>query len=200
MRKLAFIMAFCLISMTFVAEIASAHVTVLPKETTQGSYEVITIRVPSEKEIPTVKIDITIPEDVEIARFEPKPDWRYNVTQDAAGKITRVSWEAEGNGLSAMEFGEFRMQGKIGSQSAQLVWKAYQTYKDGSKVEWTGAPDSDTPAPVMQAKPKITSMQGNDGGDSGNSGKNEGATLSFYFSIVALLAGLLSLGVSIKKR
>lgn len=34
--------------------VASAHVTVHPEETTQGSYEVFTVRVPSENdEVPT---------------------------------------------------------------------------------------------------------------------------------------------------
>lgn len=45
--------------------IASAHVTVQPKVTTQGKYEVFTVRVPSEKEdSPTTKVEVKFPDGV----------------------------------------------------------------------------------------------------------------------------------------
>ena len=200
MKTWSMVLIFCMLSMIYVAGIASAHVTVLPKDTTQGSYEVITVRVPSEKDVPTVKIEVKIPEGVEITGFEPKPEWNYKLTQDVSGKITSVIWTAEGNGLSSTEFGDFKMQGKIGSQSSEIVWKAYQFYQDGSKEEWTGAPGSDTPAPVIQVKPKGTGLQGDIVGNMTNAEEEQGFTLSLCLSIAALIVGFVSLGLSIRKK
>ena len=64
------------------AGIASAHVTVYPKESTQGSYEKFTVRVPSEKDIPTVKVEVKFPMDaVTVSRFEPKAGWTSELSQ-----------------------------------------------------------------------------------------------------------------------
>ncbi len=77
--------------------IASAHVTVQPNETTQGSYQVFTLRVPSENEtVPTTQVKVEFSEAVNISRFEPKPGWKYEVEKDASGKITSVTWTTEG--------------------------------------------------------------------------------------------------------
>jgi hypothetical protein len=34
-----------------------------------------------------------------------------------------------------------------GAAGSELVFRAFQTYQRGERVAWTGAPDSDTPAP-----------------------------------------------------
>jgi uncharacterized protein YcnI len=134
--------------------IANAHVTVYPKEAVQGSYEKFTVRVPTEKEVPTVKVEIKIPIDVDITKFEPKAGWKYDIVKDASGKITSVVWTAMDAGLGPTEFGEFNMQGKVADSTTTIAWKAYQTYKDGTIVDWTGAPGSDKPASVTSVTPK----------------------------------------------
>lgn len=129
---------------------------VYPKETTQGTYEVFTVRVPTEKDVPTVKVEVKIPADVDVSRFEPKSGWKYDLTKDSTGKITSIAWTTTGDSLSNTEFGNFNMQGKVADKATQISWKAYQTYKDGSVVEWTGAADSKTPASVTTVKLKST--------------------------------------------
>ncbi len=49
MKKLPFTFGLVLLLSLLLSGLASAHVTVQPKETTQGSYEKFTVRVPSEK-------------------------------------------------------------------------------------------------------------------------------------------------------
>lgn len=81
-----------IVAFSLFAGIASAHVTVLPKETTQGSYEMFTVRVPSENEtVPTTKVKVEFPADVIISRFEPKPGWKYEIEKDSTGKIASVT-------------------------------------------------------------------------------------------------------------
>lgn len=191
-------------SMLLIAGVASAHVTVYPKEATQGSYEMFTVRVPSEKDIPTVKVEVKFPMDsVAVSRFEPKAGWTYEVAKDSAGKITGVTWKASGDGLASTEFGDFNMQGKVADAATQIVWKAYQTYKDGSVVEWVGADGSDKPASVTTVKAKagaVTDSHGNVvAGQAAESGSSSSKT-PLYLSIAAVVLGALSLIVSLTRK
>ncbi|GAB7055024.1 DUF1775 domain-containing protein [Paenibacillus sp. YK5] len=201
--------------------LASAHVTVLPKETTQGSYEKFAVRVPTEKDVPTVKVEVKFPLDaVSISRFEPKPGWSYELTKDDNGKITGVIWTATGEGLGPTEFGEFYMQGKVADNATAIQWKAYQTYKDGSVVEWVGAEGSDKPASVtkVNAKPAgaATDSHGHTApaADAGKADSAAAPSVSgepaagapaasgapLYLSIAALILGALSFVVSLSRR
>jgi uncharacterized protein YcnI len=204
--------------------IASAHVSVQPPVAVQGSYEKFAVRVPSEdKESPTVKVEVRFPMDsVSISRFEPKPGWKYDLAKDATNKITGVTWTATGEGLSSTEFGEFYMQGKVADNATEIVWKAYQTYKNGTVVEWVGAAGSDKPASVTKVTPKPTGAaadsHGNvvapaapaagsstpavNGAASGSTAASSATTSQtpLYLSIVALALGVIALIISLSKR
>jgi uncharacterized protein YcnI len=203
-------------AITLFAGAASAHVSVQPQETSQGKYEVFTVRVPSEKEdAETMKVEVKFPEEVNITRFEHKPGWTYEAQKDDTGKITSVVWAAEEKGLSATEFVQFNIQGKVGDEATEIVWKAYQTYSDGSTVEWIGAPDADKPASVTTVNPADGSSDHGHGAAAAEPSKDHNAAgdlendteaksgtnnLPLYLSIAALIAGLLALVISLKKR
>ncbi|CAG7647813.1 YcnI family protein [Paenibacillus allorhizosphaerae] len=214
MRKISVLFcAIFLISMLG-ATLASAHVTVLPNESTQGAYEKFAVRVPNEKDIPTVKVEVKFPLDaVSVSRFEPKPGWKYDLSKDANGKITGVIWTATGEGLGATEFAEFYMQGKVADNAASISWKAYQTYKDGSVVEWVGAQGSDKPASVTKVNPKpagasadshgnMTAAPGTAGAQTGHpeTGGAPSSSVPLYLSIVSLALGVVSLIVAISAK
>jgi uncharacterized protein YcnI len=213
MKKLLTLSASMLGAISLFAGAASAHVTVVPSETAQGKYEVFTVKVPSENEtVPTTKIEVKIPEDVNVTRFEPKPGWTYEIQKDDTDKITSVVWSTDGEGLSPTEFAMFNMSGKVGDDATEIVWKAYQTYKDGSVVEWVGAEDADKPASVTVVNPGDGSGHGH--GTAQTTATDEEATdntdevvsnakdskTPLYLSIAALIAGLLSLVFSLRKR
>jgi len=209
MKKVTRFILSSLLAATLFSGVASAHVTVQPKETTQGTYEVFTVRVPSEKEdSPTTKVEVRFPEGVSVSRFEPKSGWKYDLQKDANDKITGVTWTTEGEGLSPTEFTQFNFQGKVDDQATDLSWKAYQTYKDGSVVEWVGADGSDKPAAVTKVNPKPAGEASHSGhGESAaeapkteESKEQAASSLPLYLSIAALIAGLLSLGISLKKK
>lgn len=214
MKKLLTLSVSMIGALSLFAGAASAHVTVQPKETSQGTYEVFTVKVPSESEESlTTKIEVKIPAEVNVTRFEPKPGWTYEIQKDQTGKITDVTWTAEGEGLSPTEFGMFNMSGKVGDEATEIVWKAYQTYKDGSVVEWVGAEDAEHPASVTLVNP-------GDGSEHSHGASHEAKTtdattehqaatmdektnetnMPVYISIAALIVGLLSLALSLRKR
>jgi uncharacterized protein YcnI len=196
--------AVLLVCSLLLAGIASAHVVVYPQESTQGSYEKFTVRVPSEKDVPTVKVEVKFPVDaVAVSRFEPKAGWNYQISKDADGKVTGVVWTATGEGLSATEFGDFGMQGKVGDTATAITWKAYQTYKDGSVVEWTGAADSKTPASVTTVKAKPAGAAAdNHGATAGHTAAASSGTsnTALYLSIAAVVLAALALIMAMRKR
>jgi uncharacterized protein YcnI len=194
---ISFVM-FTLISI-LIAGIASAHVVVFPKEAIQGSYEKFTIRVPTEQDTPTVKVEVKIPETVDISRTMPLAGWKSEFTKDTNGKVISVIWTSTAEGLSPTEFGEFNMQGKVDSAAASIVWKATQTYKDGSVVEWAGDDKSKHPAAITKIikAPADASVAAD--GDVVTTTKTT-FNLPLSLSIAAVIVSLLSLFVAIKRK
>jgi len=185
---------------------ASAHVTIWPGEVEQGAYTVFTVRVPSEKEsTETTAVRVVFPEGVSIARFEPKPGWTVEFARNDGQAITEVTWTAEpGHGLDVTEFTEFRMSGRVlpdADTSSPLVWKAYQTYADGSVVEWIGAPgtDSPTPAPTTIVLPGSGGAGDGHGHDTGSqtaassSASKEDGSIDVLITALLIFAMVLSI-------
>lgn len=134
------------------ATAAQAHVNVYPKETTTGSYEKYTVRVPVEKDVNTVKVKLEFPAGVKVNTVQPVPGWSYEFEKDKDGVNTALVWTATDGGIKAHEFMEFAFVGANPKEEGALAWKAYQTYADGEVVEWTGDKDSKTPASVTTVK------------------------------------------------
>ncbi|MED4072620.1 YcnI family protein [Priestia endophytica] len=204
-KKVTTILAALLLSTISFAGAASAHVVVYPQEVTQGSYEKFTVRVPTEKDIPTTKVKIDIPKDVEISRFEPKAGWTYELEKDSSGLIKSVTWTATGEGLSATEFGEFSMQGKVGDSAEKIAWKAYQTYKDGSVVAWEGPADAELPASVTKVVKGNTTTDAHGGAteettDNEESEDNSTSSVPLILSIIAVILGAVALMRSFVKK
>jgi uncharacterized protein YcnI len=128
------------------AGVAQAHVTVWPRESAGDASELYTVRVPTEKGVDTVQVRLEFPEGVVVSRFVPAPGWQKEVTRDAAGRITAVTWS--GGRIAPDELGLFQFQAR-NPKAGQVAFKAYQTYADKSVVEWTGPADDPTPAPMV---------------------------------------------------
>lgn len=127
------------------AGVASAHVTVKPAASMTGAWETYTIKVPSEKEIPTTKVTLKVPENLSFKQYQPVPGWKTTTEKNDAGEITAITWEAESGGIEAGQFQQFVFVGENPAKDSELAWDAYQYYSDGSIVEWTGDEGSDTP-------------------------------------------------------
>ena len=135
------------ILMLAVTSVASAHVRVLPEEVPAGSFEVFTVRVPTEKDIPTTGVRVEVPEGFTISRVEPVPGWDYELEEEA-GVVRAITWS--GGEIGATEFQQFDVQGQTAEETGEYAWNAYQTYEDGEVVEWTGPEDSEEPASVVR--------------------------------------------------
>ncbi|MCC3374894.1 YcnI family protein [Cohnella sp. REN36] len=184
------------------ASAASAHVVVSPSEAPQNSYQVFTIRIPTESEsASTTQVKLEVPEGVEVSRFQPFPDWTYELERNNDGKIVSVTWKATGKGLSPTEFGQFSFQGKVAEGASDLAWKAHQTYSDGTVVDWTGDASSDKPASVTKVTPAVAGDgHGHGTSAAADEGKEERDPLTLGLAIAGLAAGLLALVVALLRK
>ncbi len=137
--------AICLMLAT--ADVAWAHVVVHPNEAPADSYQKFDVSVPTEKEIPTTKVQVEVPEGFTVTGVKPVPGWQSEFEKDG-GLVKSITWS--GGKINPEEFQEFSFQAKTPKETGEYAWKAYQTYEDGSVVEWTGPKDSEEPASVVE--------------------------------------------------
>jgi uncharacterized protein YcnI len=128
------------------ASVASAHVRVLPEEVPADSYEVLTVRVPTEKDIPTTQVRVEVPEGFTILGVQPVPGWDHEFEENG-GVIEAITWS--GGEIGPQEFQQFAVQAKTPKDTGEFAWSAFQTYEDGSVVAWTGSEDAEEPASVV---------------------------------------------------
>lgn len=133
------------ISLFFFSSLASAHVTVMPKTSSTGAWETYTLKVPVEKDVATTKVSVKVPAGVEMMSYQPVPGWTYSSEKDASGKVKTFTFEATGEGIQSGQFQQFVFVAKNPEKATKAAWDAFQYYKDGSIVEWTGAEGSDAP-------------------------------------------------------
>lgn len=125
---------------------ASGHVTVRPRYSAPDQELTYTIRVPTEGESATIRIEMEFPTDLMIVEFEPKDGWTIDPKRNADGKIVGAIWS--GGSIAPEEAETFNLTARNPAAEITLAWKAIQTYEDGSRREWIGERGSRSPAPV----------------------------------------------------
>lgn len=153
------IVAGALLAFVALTQVAHAHVTVQPNEAPAGAFFRFVIRVPNERDVPTTKIRVEFPENLIFTSFQPKEGWERKVEMkkldepiEAFGsQIDEVvgSVTYSGGSIGVGEFDEFGFSVRVPEEAGQLEFKAFQTYRGGEVVEWTGSPDSESPAALV---------------------------------------------------
>jgi uncharacterized protein YcnI len=105
------------------------------------------MRVPTEKFVPTVRIEVEFPAALTVSSFEPKSGWKIEERKDASGKMLGAVLTGS---IATGEFSEFTFLARNPNEESKLSWKVIQIYQDGSKSEWIGAEGSRNPAPVIE--------------------------------------------------
>ena len=150
---------------------AAAHVTVNPDTATAGGYAKVTFRVPNESDsASTTKVEVNLPADQPIGSVMLKPiaGWdAASVTSKLATPVkvhdseiteavSKITWTAKaGSEIKPGTFQEFDVSLGPLPASGQMIFKALQTYSDGTVVRWIDEPTTDgsepeSPAPVLK--------------------------------------------------
>jgi uncharacterized protein YcnI len=153
---------------------ASAHVTVNPNTAAQGAYTKVSFRVPTESDTAsTTKLQVNLPTDTPIASVATKPlvGWTAATVKtklatpiksddgDITEAVTQITWTAsKGAEIKPGQFQEFDVSLGPLPTAGQIVFKALQTYSDGTVVRWIDEPatdgsEPDHPAPVLKLTP-----------------------------------------------
>ena len=186
----------------------SAHMSLSPKEAVVG-YTTFTVNVPTEKEIPTVGVRVLVPEGVEVHGVLPVAGWTHvekkaeaevvndadhKTEESAHGKVTEIVWT--GGRIADGEFMQFPISISYAGDPKQLVWKAYQTYADGSIVAWD---DSNEKNPAPKVSMVTTSTVDQAVTDIAAIKKSSGAQAP-WLSVGAFLFSVAALAFSTQKK
>jgi uncharacterized protein YcnI len=171
------LLAVGILSFALLPDAAHAHPVVHPRASHPGAYQKYVLRVPNEREVPTLRVELTFPDGIRVVSFGEVQGWTLEVVSDEAGRVERAIWTGE---LPAMRFVEFPFVAVNPREEAPLVWPAVQLYEGGERVEWTGPESSETPA-------SVTLMVEKDDMD-----------LSWWLAAAALIVALGSLGVALR--
>ncbi|AUG81197.1 hypothetical protein CFP65_6547 [Kitasatospora sp. MMS16-BH015] len=151
---------------------AFAHVTVQPGTAAQGAYTAVAFRVPDESDkASTTKLEVSLPADHPVASvaIQPVPGWTAVAAKtqlatplktDDGDSITEavstITWTADPTAkIAPGQFQEFKVSlGPLPTDTDALVFKALQTYDDGTVVRWIddtkpGQPEPQHPAPTL---------------------------------------------------
>lgn len=168
-RRAAALSALACATVLLVAGPASAHVTVQPSSAPQGaSDQSFAFRVPNEDDTAsTVKVELYFPTDHPIpsALLAPVPGWTDQIettklatpikTDDGTitDVVSHVTWT--GGSIAPGHYQDFTVDfGQLPTGTDQLVFKALQTYSNGTVVRWIdttqpGQPEAEHPAPTL---------------------------------------------------
>ncbi|MET8082951.1 YcnI family protein [Micromonospora sp. NPDC005197] len=202
---------------------ASAHVTVNPKEATQGGYARVAFRVPNESDTAsTTKLEVVLPENAPIGSVStiPVPGWTVATEKrkvdppiDVHGSqlteaVSKITWTATGDAaVKPGQFQEFGVSMGPLPKVESMVFKTLQTYSDGNIVRWIDEPqpggeEPEKPAPVLtltaagpsaSAAPAATAVAAADDDDDESEGTAIGLGIA---GLVAGLAGLVLGGLA----
>jgi uncharacterized protein YcnI len=137
MRRLAALAAAALLAAG--AAPAVAHVDVLPDHVAQGTALEFTVRVPTERALPTTGVRIDFPTQITVYSFAaPPPGWTLRPLLGPDKRYSGVVYS--GGRIPVGQYEDFRMLGTP-FESGSALWKTRQTYADGQVKPWTGPPE-----------------------------------------------------------
>ena len=120
----------------FVVGNAFAHVTISPTESSTGASETYTMRVPTERESATVRVEAEFPMGMTVSDFESKTGWTIEPTRNAAGEVVSAVWS--GGSIPPGQAEQFSFTARNPGDATTLMWKVVQIHADGSTAEWMG--------------------------------------------------------------
>lgn len=180
---------------------ATAHVDVLPTRAADGLATEFTIRVPTERDIPTRSVTVRIPPSVTVFSVaEPPPGWRVQEERSVDGRLVGVTWR--GGVIGVDRFQDFSILGTpFGEGTA--VWESEQIYADGIVKPWTDPPDPEgtsSPETGPEEPGPAAAVEVVAAGDLVVAGgtDDEGSGAAIWLGVIAIgIAALAALGVGL---
>jgi len=168
-----------------IPSVAFAHAVVFPKTSTPGAYEKYVLRVPNERDVPTMRVELHFPPGLRVLSFGEVAGWNLQILRDTAQHITGAVWTGV---LPKERFIEFPFVAVNPTDSVSLTWPTTQTYQGGEVVNWTD-PDTASKTPVSSTLvSKVVSIP------------VKVSHTSLYLSLAAVAFALMALSVAVGRR
>jgi uncharacterized protein YcnI len=230
MRRAVSVVGLVLGTLAFLDAPAWAHVTVAPESAPKGgSDQQITFRVPNEESSAvTTKVDMTLPTDPPLIGVLALPvtGWTVNVTTQHLSKpiqtddgpvsdvVNDVTWTADSKatGVQVNDFGAFQiLVGALPDSGDQVVFKAVQTYSDGTVVRWVdpvtpSGPAAEHPTPILtltsgsssgSTTPTTTATSGSGVATGGVKTAKDAASTAKTIGIIAIILAVIAIIVGV---
>lgn len=179
---------------------ASAHVTVKPGEVATSTYQVFTVSVPNEKDIPTTGVRLVVPETITNVTPTQKAGWDIEVKEDG-DRTSEISWK--GGEVADGTRDEFTFSAKTPAEVGSVNWKAYQTYSDGSVVAWDQEESGDGHGDEDKGPFSVTSVVATPADKAVNSEAvkkaHSQANRALYIAVAAVLIALIAVYFATRK-
>ncbi|KOX08944.1 membrane protein [Micromonospora sp. NRRL B-16802] len=197
---------------------ASAHVTVNPKDATQGGYARVAFRVPNESDTAsTTKLEVVLPENAPVGSVStmPVPGWTVATEKrkvdppievhgsQLTEAVSKITWTATGDaGVKPGQFQEFPVSMGPLPKVESMVFKTLQTYSDGNVSRWIDEPqpggeEPDSPAPVLTLTPAASASASASAAPAAaavaSDDDDEGEGAAIGIGVAGLVAGLAGL-------
>jgi uncharacterized protein YcnI len=190
---------------------AAAHVTVNPNTAAPGGYTKVTFRVPNETDATdTTKVEVNLPvaQAVASVSVKPVPGWTAVAVKsklatpikahdsEITEAVTKITWTAQtGAAIKPGQFQEFDVSLGPLPESGQMIFKALQTYSDGTVVRWIDEPATDGtepehPAPVLKLAAPAAAGPAAPAAD--DAGSDPVGIIGLILAVLALILGLLA--------
>ena len=137
------------VSALLIPALAQAHVTISPRESTQGATVRYTVRIPTEGEVATTRAELEVPEGVIVEVLQAPVGWTYEL-KHADDRIVAITWQVD---VKPGEFIEVGFVARNPRQGSQIVWILSQHFADGTVTDWTNGPDGIRRTAVTQLAP-----------------------------------------------
>jgi uncharacterized protein YcnI len=202
MKRKFFVSSFTsLIVLFLIPTTVFAHVVVSPAEVGLALRQDFSVGVPNEKDIPTTELRLVLPENLESVTPYVKPGWTIETKKTGEGedaKVTEITWKGGSVGVGLRDAFSFRAM--TPSDPTTLVWKAYQTYSDGTVVSWDQEVSEGEEAESETSGPYSKTEVINDLTDEPKITKSIYEQWAPILAPLALLIALLSLVLTLRKR
>jgi uncharacterized protein YcnI len=124
---------------------ANAHVRVKPADSKPGMIETYQVTVPTEGKVSTVRVELVVPNGVELVSVADADD-PHEIRKGEAG-TTVITWRGEILPGFARQYVFTARNPRTGSE---ISWVAHQYFADGMVADWADVPGSKRPASVTK--------------------------------------------------
>jgi uncharacterized protein YcnI len=129
---------------------ASAHVTIMPRQSTAGIGEKYTVRVPTEGKVPTISAELGVADGVTVYNVQAPVGWKHEIKRKD-DRVVGIAWTVD---IQPGEYMEFSFIALNPRDKSELVWTLRQTYTDGRTDDWTHGPDGLMSGAVTKLSPR----------------------------------------------